>query len=1049
MGEGESKRRRQTTLAEVSHLRGVGRYEEAATALIAELMQSPHVELLMANDNLLGECIARGELIAAKVLAEAGWTLTRAVRQADDPPVLERATTVMLLADRLGDSAEASRMAEYILGARRGFLPARHPDLVQALEDSAKYLMEAGEPERAKAVYEEIAGGAPADTGRPPDLGDARSRSAAHYLLGNWCLRLGDGDGADEHWTRCLQWSEALPPREGRPLRVAALAHLGRLMYGFGDTSGALPRLVQAYELACEELDDSREPAWIGEDGDARQVATDLANLGMLQRDKQDLTGAEGSLQLAVELYRRVGERAGVASALNALGQVYHSAGALESAERHYRHALKVLRGSAQAPPSRATSVLIALGALHEMRGQYDEARTLLEEAVGLLSKDTDPATHATALNNLARLAYKTHRDEEAEQLLAQAIDLIRGLPGPPHNLRDTLFNLGELHAASGRPHDALAVFREALEREDDWLSAVFATGSRGQWLTALSGSRFRVDQLLGLVLTELNTDADAVAVAADALLRHKGLAAQLTILQRDVLYAGDHDPRLRDLHKQRDRLQAAINARQLAGPSDGAMNTHRQRLADDRQRLDAVESEIAQRTHSAGHRLFELTWQDIATTLASDTALVELRRRAVFDFHAADRTEGVHAGARYSALVLRPGAPPAFVDLGDAEHIDELTSQVTAIMSGRNQEEDTGEAARLRRAVLDPLTPALGAASRLLLAPDGALSTLPYEALPLDDGRLVMDRWLVCYLPTGRDALHLSLPSPAPCGPPLVLADPDLELGTPGGRKASERAPFTPLPGAREEGLQIAEFLGVTPLAGADAVKGRVTGARSPLVLHIASHGFLSPSVPRAIDLADIAVGDIVTPVDAHRRILVLDGALATPMDFTLARDDPFERLSGRDVDDPMLRCGVALAGANTWLSGGDLPPEAGNGVLTAADLALTDLNGTRLVVLSACDSALGEAWVGEGVFGLRRAVSIAGARSLVMSLWRVPDRQTRDLMTDLYRRLWAGDGLAEALTGARQAMRRKYPHPAYWAAFVCQGDPGRIIDTRHQEDR
>lgn len=960
MSEGESERRRQNLIAEVSRLRGAGRYEEAATALTAELMQSPHVELLMANDDLLGECITAGELI-----------------------------------------------------------PTRHPDLVRALEDNATFLMRAGKPERAMAVYEEIAGGAPEDTDRSPEQSDARSRSAAHYLLGEWCLHLGDGDGADEHWTRCLQWSEALPPRESRPLRVATLAHLGRLMYGFGDTSGALPRLVEAYELACEELDDSRAPAWIGEDGDARQVATDLANLGILQRNKHDLTGAEQALQLAIDLYRRVGDRAGVASALESLGQAYHAAGLFQAAEHHYRHALKVLRGSAQAPPSRVRSVLVALGALHEMRGQYEEARAFLEEAVDLLSEDTDPMARAVALNNLSRLAYKSFQDGEAERLLTQAIDLMRGLPGSGHTLKDPLFNLGELHAACGRPHDALTVFREALEQEDDWLTTVFTTGSRRQWLTALSGSRFRVDQVLSLVLTELKTDADAVAVAADTLLRHKGLAAQLTIRQRDMLVTAADDPRLRDLHEQRVRLHAAINARQLAGPSDGAMQTHRQRLAADRQRLDALESEIAQRSHGATHRLFELTWHDIAATLASDTALVELRRRAVFDFHAADRTKEVHAGACYSALVLRPGAPPAFVDLGDAEHIDELTGQVTALMSGRSQEEDTDKAARLRRAVLDPLLPALGGASRLLLSPDGALSTLPYEALPLDDGRLVMDRWLVCYLPTGRDALHLSQPSPAPGGPPLVLADPDLKLGTPGGANTRERAPFTPLPGAREEGRQIAEFLGVTPLAGADAVKERVTGAQSPAILHIASHGFLSPSVPRAMDPADFAVGDIVTPVDAHRQILVLDGTLATPMDFTLARDDPFERLSGRDVDDPMLRCGVALAGANTWLSGGDLPPEAGNGVLTASDLALMDLSGTRLVVLSACDSALGDTWVGEGVFGLRRAASIAGSRSLVMSLWKVPDRQTRDLMTDLYRRLWAGDGLAEALTGARQAMR------------------------------
>jgi CHAT domain-containing protein len=75
-----------------------------------------------------------------------------------------------------------------------------------------------------------------------------------------------------------------------------------------------------------------------------------------------------------------------------------------------------------------------------------------------------------------------------------------------------------------------------------------------------------------------------------------------------------------------------------------------------------------------------------------------------------------------------------------------------------------------------------------------------------------------------------------------------------------------------------------------------------------------------------------------------------------------------------------------------------------------------------------------------MRRAVSLAGARTLVMSLWKVPDKQTRELMTEFYAQVMAGAAVAEALTTARRVQRVKYPHPIYWAAFVCQGDPGPV---------
>jgi CHAT domain-containing protein len=145
---------------------------------------------------------------------------------------------------------------------------------------------------------------------------------------------------------------------------------------------------------------------------------------------------------------------------------------------------------------------------------------------------------------------------------------------------------------------------------------------------------------------------------------------------------------------------------------------------------------------------------------------------------------------------------------------------------------------------------------------------------------------------------------------------------------------------------------------------------------------------------------------------------------------------------ENPLLRSGLVLAGANTFLRGGLTPDEADNGLLTALDVTGMDLLGTELVVLSACQTGEGDIQVGEGVIGLQRAFTIAGAKTLVMSLWSVDDQATRELMVGFYKLLMAGEGKADALRHAQEELRSRpeYSDPYYWAAFICQGDPGPL---------
>jgi len=301
------------------------------------------------------------------------------------------------------------------------------------------------------------------------------------------------------------------------------------------------------------------------------------------------------------------------------------------------------------------------------------------------------------------------------------------------------------------------------------------------------------------------------------------------------------------------------------------------------------------------------------------------------------------------------------------------------------------------------------------LIAPDADLAGIPFEPIVLPDGQLLVDQFEISYLTTARDLRRFDNTPASRGNPPIVVADPDFDADE---NPEDERdrdaararsmlcgtATFPRLPGTLKEGTAVAQIHAVRAVVGTEATKSCVLDVASPSVLHIASHGFV-------VELPDSEPVTTLTETTAES-----------------------------PLQDPMLRSGIALAGANTWLSGGMPPEDAGNGILTAEEVTAMNLLETGLVVLSACDTGRGQIRAGEGVFGLQRAFLVAGARCLLTSLWKVPDDPTAALMTEFHRRLRAGNSKTEALRRARQKVRAEYPHPADWAAFVLVGDPAPV---------
>jgi CHAT domain-containing protein len=149
--------------------------------------------------------------------------------------------------------------------------------------------------------------------------------------------------------------------------------------------------------------------------------------------------------------------------------------------------------------------------------------------------------------------------------------------------------------------------------------------------------------------------------------------------------------------------------------------------------------------------------------------------------------------------------------------------------------------------------------------------------------------------------------------------------------------------------------------------------------------------------------------------------------------RMDDSKQSAYRYSDNPLNRAGLLFAGANHIWTGGETPAKIDDGILTAYEVTNTFLPNTELVVLSACETGLGDIKGSEGVFGLQRAFKNAGAEYIIMSLWKVPDAATMEMMTELYTHLFNGKSIPESLKLSHEYMKQKYPEEPYkWGAFV-----------------
>lgn len=903
----------------------------------------------------------------------------------------ETARILTLLGDELridGHLPEARETLESALAIAEATLRSGHPDIAETLQKLAIPVTELGEFDRAMRLVE---------------------RS----------LSIDEGAYGPNH------------PLVGIQLNDLADSYSKRGDYG--EARRAQQRALTIYERRLG--------------ADHSYVATAVFNLALINEDVGDFAEAARLHRRALRTWERtVGPgHPYTAWALMGLGDALANQGRHQDAIPLYERSLAIRKGALNPDHDQVAEVLTKLSRSLAATNRMTRAAAVSGEALQLWERSKNPEGLSDALLSRARIDMARGDYEAARIGFQRTIDVRVPLFGADHpGVGDARAGLAEAWLASGRRDQALEAALAAERIGRDHLRLTTSSLPERQALNYAAARPHGLDTALATL-----ANGGSGTPTLDALVRSRALVLDEIAARQHILEGAAGEavaPLLARLNLARQRLAnlavrgpEGLPAAQYASLIDGA-----------RREKEAAESTLAERSAVVRRELArkEVGLEDVGAALPARTAMVSFVRYERSTFPAAGATDPaarIQKAPAYLAFVLRADtAEPAVVDLGAARSLDaaiarwrrELANGITpegAVTPGGERALRTAGLS-LRKQLWDPVAGHLAQVDQVFVVPDGALNLLPLAALPSDATRYLVETGpTIHYLSAERDLVVRETPGRAAKG---LLAVGGPAYGNTGGQAAPaiattaqrsvcgtlETIMFPVLPASRDEaedvtaawrragaaaGGQAEPTLILTGASATEAAFKRSSPGRR--ILHLATHGFfLDPKCAAAG-----ASGPGRTP--------------ATPP-------------AALFPENPLLQSGLALARAN-YRSAPDRKGE--DGILMAEEVAGLDLDGVEWAVLSACDTGLGEIKAGEGVLGLRRAFQIAGARTIVMSLWAVEDQAGRAWMRALYEgRLGAHQSTADAVRNASLTVLRQRradgvsTHPFFWAGFVAAGD-------------
>ena len=674
---------------------------------------------------------------------------------------------------------------------------------------------------------------------------------------------------------------------------------------------------------------------------------------------------------------------------------------------------------------------------LCELQKDFARSQSWLEKVQELLTREPDSRMEERFLlySDFGSFYFRLNDFEKAESFFSQALKLEKQLSNQftPDTLAPFSF-MFRIEAKKGNIQRAAEYLSHIQNQTEALWVHNLVIGSENQKQQLLKHQSIFNDTIW-FQLAQTAPPEELTQLALQAILRKKGRA--LDAMTENINTLRQHSsPESQVLLDELFVIRARLSKLILQGPGKTPIDQYQSQITGLEAQGSQIEAKLSATSFQYRQLATSVTLTEVQAAIPDRSKLIEYCVYTPFS-----TKDTVYEVPRYAVYTLDRTGKISFADLGSQHEIDNLVTEfrqalaatggqrnLTKINLSTERRRSLSQVQKLARQLdtrlLQPVRKFIGDKDHLLISPDGALNLIPFAALIDESHRYLVESHEITYLSSGRDLLRLKDKIPA-SQPALALANPAFDQG-PGPQIFGQHFdPLAQLPGSEQEGKFLKSLFPKTQLKqGAAATEVVLKQVQQPQLLHIATHGyFLEPDQ---------------TTQTLAKNFETRSLSLGLPTGQSISPD--FIRQSN-----PLLRSMLFFSGANRKHS----PTETtDDGILTALEVASLNLWGTKLVVLSACDTGVGEIKSGDGVYGLRRALVVAGAESQMISLWPVSDVGTQELMFSFYRRLKAGEGRSQALRNAQLDLIKnpKRNHPFFWASFIQSGEWANLDGKRKE---
>ena len=829
---------------------------------------------------------------------------------------------------------------------------------------------------------------------------------------------------AELNFSKALEKSKKALGEE-HPATATCFANLGVTYGKAGNYNQAEPLLKRALEISKKTL---------GEEHPA--TATNFDNLGRLYSETGRYKEAEPLYTRALKIRKKVlgMEHPDTATSLNNLAMFYITdmldKDTFSNVEPYLKDALEIRKKALGMEHPDTAESLNNLSMFYMHTERYSEAEPLYKEVIAIdkktLGKEHPDA--ASSLNNLGMLYKITGRYSEAEPLYKEALEIRKKALSMEHpKTAESLINLAYLYDSTNNHIQSHKLFNQGVSIFDKNRENTFLLLSDRQKLSYIKSIYGRIHAFISQTVNYMSTDNSATIDTLNAWLKWKGAVLES---KRSIIDAVEYSnyPVIEQKFDELTDIQRRLAKFQLSQPSslNIPIDEYKKRIDELRARKDSLEIELTKLSKDfAFEKLIgKADITNISKVLPKDSVYLDFANIRPYD-----SKEQKLGDAYYLVFVLLPENPPQVKLLTIAKE-DEINTHINNYLAemakpkihrrGMPKISKLNEEAKaLYEKVLKPVEPYFKSKKSIYISPDGNLNLIPFELFVTPDGKYLMENYEIDYVTAGRDIMRFADTAKAE-DKVLVMADPDYDMGLVDKQKVTaelnlpslkgevltelRKMKFPRLPVTKEEADTIEKILKdkfeVKNLQGKQAIEEVLLDAKKPRFVHLSTHGFF------------------------------LEDKKLEPGDDMQVQS--MDEIRPAMIENPMLRSGLLFAGFKKSIKEG-----RDDGILTAEKILGLRLKGTELVVLSACETGTGNVSTGEGVFGLKRAFILSGAKTVVMSLWSVPAKETTELMTDFYQLMEQGRTKSEALKQAKLNMKAKKDNPFYWGAFVMVGNP------------